>query len=91
LLAHVNRAAALGIPVRRKADAPRTYAVPTCERMLRQTLPPASSAPFAPEPTWAMDQYEAALKIVQDMAIVMERSPDAFRTLDERSLAARTF
>jgi hypothetical protein len=33
-----------------------------------------------------MEQYEQALKIMQDMTLVMERSPDAFRTMDEEAL-----
>lgn len=33
-----------------------------------------------------MEQYEQALKIVQDMALVMERSPEAFRAMDEEAL-----
>ena len=86
LLAQSQRASALGIPVRRRDDAPRTYAVPTTRRNAAPSLPPASSAPFTPEPTWAMDQYEQALKIVQDMAIVMERSPGAFKSMNEESL-----
>ena len=33
-----------------------------------------------------MEHYEQALKIMQDMALVMERSPDAFKTMDEEAL-----
>ena len=33
-----------------------------------------------------MEQYEQALKIVQDMAFVMERSPAAFKAMDEEAL-----
>ena len=33
-----------------------------------------------------MEQYEQALKIVQDMALVMERSPEAFKAMDEEAL-----
>lgn len=33
-----------------------------------------------------MEQYEQALKIMQDMALVMERSPDAFKSMDEEAL-----
>lgn len=86
LLAQSQRAAALGIPVRRRDDAPRTYAVPMMRRNATPSLPPASSAPFTPEPTWAMDQYEQALKIMQDMAVVMERSPRAFKSMNEEAL-----
>jgi hypothetical protein len=86
LLAQSQRAAALGIPIKRRNDAPQTYAIPTVRKKAAPTLPPASVAPFAPEPTWAMEQYEQALKIVQDMALVMERSPEAFKAMDEEAL-----
>lgn len=86
LLAQSQRAAALGIPIKRRNDAPQTYAIPTVRKKAAPTLPPASVAPLAPEPTWAMEQYEQALKIVQDMALVMERSPEAFKAMDEEAL-----
>lgn len=86
VLAKSNRAAALGIPVRRKEDAPKTYAIPTAQRKATPILPKASSAQFIPEPIWTMELYEQALKIMQDMTLVMERSPEAFKTMDEESL-----
>jgi hypothetical protein len=86
LLAQSQRAAALGIPVRRRDDAPRTYAIPTARKKAVPSMPVASTAPFNPEPTWAMEQYEQALNIMQDMALVMERSPEAFKGMDEEAL-----
>ncbi|KWZ34747.1 hypothetical protein [Burkholderia anthina] len=86
LLAQSQRAESLGIPIRRRNDAPTTYAVPTARRKATPTLPPATTAQFKPEPVWAMDQYEQALKIMQDMALVMERSPEAFKSMDEEAL-----
>lgn len=86
LLAQSQRASSLGIPIRRRDDAPTTYAVPTARRKATPTLPPATTAQFEPEPVWAMEQYEQALKIMQDMALVMERSPEAFKSMDEEAL-----
>jgi len=86
LLSQSQRAASLGIPIRRRDDAPKTYAIPTVRRKAHATLPPASAAQFTPEPAWAMEQYEQALKIMQDMALVMERSPEAFKAMGEESL-----
>ena len=86
LPAQSQRAASLGIPIRRREDAPKTYAIPTARKKAAPALPPASAAPFTPEPAWAMEQYEQALKIMQDMTLVMERSPDAFKTMNEEAL-----
>lgn len=86
LLEQSQRAAALGIPIKRRDDAPQTYAIPTARKKAVLTLPPASTAPYTPEPAWAIEQYEQALKIMQDMTLVMERSPDAFKTMGEEAL-----
>nr|WP_314524462.1 hypothetical protein [uncultured Pseudomonas sp.] len=86
LLAQSQRAESLGIPIRRREDAPRTYAIPTTRRKVTPILPPATLSQFEPEPAWAKEQYEQALKIVQDMALVMERSPQAFKTMNEEAL-----
>lgn len=86
LLAQSQRVESLGIPVRRRNDAPQTYAVPTTRRAVTPTLPPATTAQFKPEPVWAVEQYEHALKVMQDMALVMERSPDAFSSMNEEAL-----
>lgn len=86
LLVQSQRAESLGIPIRRRDNAPKTYAIPTTRRTVIPTLPPATTAQFKPEPVWAVEQYEHALKVMQDMALVMERSPDAFKSMDEEAL-----
>jgi hypothetical protein len=86
LLAQSQRAEALGIPIKRRSDAPTTYAVPTVRRKAAPSLPPATTSQFMPEPVWVMEQYEQALKVMQDMALVMERSPSAFKSMDEEAL-----
>lgn len=86
LLAQSQRAEALGIPIRRRADAPMTYSVPMVRRKVTPTLPPATTVQFKPEPALVTELYEQALRIVQDMALVMERSPEAFKSMDEETL-----
>lgn len=86
LLAQSQRAEALGIPIRRRTDAPKTYALPTVKRKAVPTLPPATTVQFKPEPALDMELYEHILKVVQDMALVMERSPDAFKAMNEEAL-----
>ena len=86
LLANQGLVASLGIPIRERPNAPKTYAVPTVRRKVAPTLPPASSKPYEPEPEWAMDQYEHALNVIQNMAQVMERSPSAFQSMSEEDL-----
>lgn len=86
LLANQSRVAALGIPIRERVGAPKTYAIPDVRKKAAPTLPPASTTPYKPEPTWDMAQYEHALGIIQNMTLVMERSPSAFVNMDEEAL-----
>lgn len=86
LLANQGRAAALGIPLKVRADAPQTYAVPTVRRKLTPTLPPASSASYLPEPVLNTEHYEHILMVIHNMAQVMERSPSAFSSMGEEDL-----
>ena len=86
LLAQSQRAASLGIPIKRRSDAPQTYAIPSVRKRATPSLPPASAAAFTPEPAWAMEHYEHALRVMQNMALVFERSPEAFKTMDEEAL-----
>ena len=86
LLAQSQRAEAIGIPIRRRAEAPKTYALPTLRRKAVPTLPTVRTVQFKPEPTLTTELYEHILKVVQDMALVMERSPDAFKSMNEEAL-----
>jgi hypothetical protein len=52
-------------------------------RRLEPRLPPASTAPYKPEPTLPQEDYENILKIIQDMTLVMERSPSSFAHMGE--------
>lgn len=86
LLKNQNRLASLGIPLKVRTDAPKTYAAPAIRKKVAPTLPRASTAPFEPEPTMSMEHYEHVLKVVQSMTQVMERSPSTFATMGEEAL-----
>ncbi|OEU64965.1 MAG: hypothetical protein BA863_12810 [Desulfovibrio sp. S3730MH75] len=86
LLSDQNLVSALGFPLKERKDAPKTYVSPEVRRKIHPTLPPASTAPFEPEPTLSDDDYEHILGVIQSMAHVMERSPSAFSTMGEESL-----
>jgi hypothetical protein len=87
LLADQSMSTALGIPVKRRADAPRTYAVPNIRRKPHFQRPKASIGElFRPEPVLPDTEYEHILQIVQNMVTVMERSPSAFAQMGEEDL-----
>lgn len=86
LLANQGRAAALGIPLKQRADAPKTYVAPDVRRKVRPALPPASSTAYEPEPTLDIETYEHILSVIQSMTHVMERSPSAFQSMGEEDI-----
>jgi len=86
LLNDRNLAASLSYPLRPRPDAPTTYAAPEVRRKAVPAPPPASTAPFAPEPALDTADYEAILQIIQRTATMLERSPARFRQLDEEGL-----
>jgi hypothetical protein len=82
-----DRAAQLGYPIRRRADAPDTYRVPTVpKRPVRPPAPASKPAGWQPKPAMAIEVYEDVLRVVTNMVEVIERSPATFRTLDEEAL-----
>ena len=86
ILDNQGRAASLGIPLKSRHDAPKTYAVPEIRRKIVPSLPAATSTAFEPEPVLDNENYEHILSVIQNMAHVMERSPTAFKAMGEEDL-----
>ena len=74
----------IGIPIRRR-DEPLTYAAPV-KRKPKIDRPAVSTEPYAPEPVLPDDEYEHILKVLQSMAIVIERNPGSFSKLGEEAI-----
>lgn len=81
----LNAVAALGIPIKAKA-APSTFVVPTKRRESPVQRPAVPKEKFAPEPTLDPREFEHIIGVLQSMALVIERSPGAFASLDEESI-----
>jgi hypothetical protein len=86
LLRNQNLVASLGIPLKRRPDAPATYVAPEVRRKLAPQLPPATAGAFKPEPAMEEAEYQHILGVMENMAHVLERSPKVFYNLDEESL-----
>ena len=78
--------ASLGFPVRQRPDAPKTFAVPVIRKKIVPVMPPVGKTPFVPEPALEMAVYEHILSVMANMALVMERSPSAFRGMGEEEI-----
>ena len=86
LLQDRNLVESIGFPLRRRQSPPSTFAVPDVKRRIMPPKPVASSASFSPEPTLDMKEYEDILSILSNMVEVMERSPRAFKDMNEEDL-----
>lgn len=86
VLANRNTVAALGFKMKPRQGAATTYVSPHVRRKITPVVPPASSAPYTPEPTLGESDYEHILEVMQNMTEVMERSPSAFHDVDEEAL-----
>jgi hypothetical protein len=77
----------LGIPIRRRGDAPKTYAAPG---ITRAAGPATSQMPTAPpepmEPTLVHDLYEHIIQVTSSMAKAMERTPGNYAGWGEEQL-----
>ena len=76
----------IGFPLRRRQDTSNTYVAPQVKRVITPKLPPASMTSYKPEPTLDIKEYEHILSVISNMVMVMERSPKAFRDMDEEDL-----
>ncbi len=86
ILSNHGRVASLGIPLKNRPNAPKTYAIPEIRKKVVPSLPKASNLPYEPEPILDEKTYEHILSIVQNMTKVMERSPSAFKGMGEEDL-----
>lgn len=86
LLARRNMVASLGFKMKERGGASKTFVAPEVRRRITPVMPPASTAPFKPEPALAKADYEHILGVMQSMTQVMELSPSAFQAVDEEAL-----
>jgi len=75
----------LGIPIRRKEDS-STYTIPVVRKKPRIEPPKIQAGNVKREPILHENEYNYILEIISRMALVMERSPKAFKDMNEESL-----
>lgn len=76
----------LRFPLQRAKETPSTFVTPEVRRRSPPRKPVASPGPFTPEPALGMEDYEHILSVLSNMVTVMERSPDAFKSMKEEDL-----
>jgi hypothetical protein len=83
--AAVNTVAGLGIPIPQRSQ-PQTFAIPARRRESPVRRPAVPTEKFSPEPTLEQKEYERIIGILKSMALVIERSPGSFASLDEEAI-----
>ncbi len=77
----------LGIPVKQRNNAPKTYSPPEIRHKPHIQRPAVKTTqPFTPEPALSDQEYENILRILKNMVLVIERSPKAFSRMSEEDL-----
>ena len=86
LLEHSDMVSALGLPIKRRADADTSFKLPLVRKKRPVTLPPTPNEPFKPEPTLSDSDYDEILDIIDRLALQIERSPKTFVNMKEENL-----
>lgn len=75
----------LGVPIRKSASVPETFAVPASRKKIapKPIVPPQASAPV---PTLDQNLYDEILRVIHDMGKVFERLPSTYSGKDEETL-----
>lgn len=86
LLSDRNIAASLGFSIRERARFTTNVCGTRSARKIEPELSPAASSPYIQEPVLTDAIYEDIIRIIQNMAHAMERSPSSFTSLNEEAL-----
>jgi len=81
-----NLLLSVGFPLKEREDAPRTYVVPEIKRKISIERPKVAPKANSSDPIISEKDYENILRIIDNMAQVMERSPSAFINMKEEDL-----
>ena len=85
LLQQASVAESLGIPLRKSASVPQTFAVPVVPKKLA-VKPTAPDAAYSPQPTLDLATYPNILSIIHDTGVAMERHPSTYASKQEEDL-----
>ena len=86
LLRSQNLIVSLGFKLKERDDSPKTYTPPEVRRRITPAPPQVSSEPYKPEPALNEADYEHILKVIENMAQMIEYNPTAFSKMGEEVL-----
>lgn len=87
LLRYRNTLAALNVPLRKRTDLPKTFAIPAPTNRRKITIrPEVSEKGYTPEPTLPVPVYREILQDVFNVGKNLERMPSTYQTKGEEDL-----
>ena len=86
LLKNRDLFASLPFKLKERNNSTKTYTAPEVRRKITLKPPQASSQPYQSEPILDESDYKHILKVIENMAQVMEYSPAAFSDMGEEAL-----
>lgn len=87
VLAQMETAAAIGVPMKKRDDVPRTFSAPQIKRKPRIVeLPKSPNEKFKPEPTLDESTFQEIVKLIHEFGVEFERHPALFEGKDEEAL-----
>lgn len=81
--ASYDRAASSGIPIGPRGQPEKTYIADAIVRVPSPVIPPRLETPIPLEPTLGDEHFENVIRVLRAFFAQMERSPDAWKNLDE--------
>jgi hypothetical protein len=81
LLKDVAMVRDIGYPIKKYDGAEKTYSAPLKRKVVVIEKPISKTKSYIPEPTLKSDNYDEIIRIISNMALVIERNPKAFRNL----------
>lgn len=82
-LQQANMVSALGLPLKRREGASKDIAIPMARKKRPIAVPTTPTEQFAPEPTLPAAEYDYILNVIDQLSLMIERSPSTFVDMNE--------
>lgn len=86
ILKQANMVSALGLPLKRREGASREIAIPMARKKRPIPVPPTPTEHFEPEPTLPAAEYDYILNVIDQLSLMIERSPSTFVNMNENQI-----
>jgi len=86
LLEQADMVSALGLPMKRRPEAPISVSVPVVRKKRPIVLPPTPKEAFKPEPALPDAEYDFILTVIDRLSQTIERSPSTFVQMGEEQI-----